>query len=543
MTFQRSIRVVVAVAVVGLAQCAVAASARAADVPTHTIAPSLTDPAITDPPAPSPSRGDNLVWLAPDPSRRVGKLLVFLPTGGATNLPSEFTELGTVASHLGYHTIILAYRNEAPIAALPTANPPGCGNAETVPATNTCARDARREILDGNNESPVVNVDQANGIENRLNKLLVYLKNTYPDEGWAQFLDDSGVAPNWSQTVIAGSSLGAGEAAMIAQRHDVYRVALLHGWVDARYDWVKDPSATPYADYFSLIHARDNFFPRTCYAYLAYGFVSACPYTDFPLPIAADNPKLIENRTPPFTGLQMHVFNLEPGATDGGGDIYHQSTSRNHWIAKEADGITPSHILVSAWSSVLGDETDGDGITNTNDNCPATANPGQADADGDAVGDACDATPRGTIPPVITVAPITADATGPTGALVAYTATATDDLDGARPVTCSPAAGQFAIGTTSVACSATDAGGNTANASFAVTVRGAPEQLGRLVTKVGGSPALAALFAGLDPNRPLQRLVACVALRAFIVLVPYVAPANAAGWIADANRIRAVLAC
>ena len=55
---------------------------------------------------------------------------MFLPTGGLTNLPSEFTELGTVAGRLGYHTIILAYRNEAPIAALPTANPPGCGTAE-----------------------------------------------------------------------------------------------------------------------------------------------------------------------------------------------------------------------------------------------------------------------------------------------------------------------------------------------------------------------------------------------------------------------------
>src|SRR5262249_18275929 len=160
---------------------------------------------------------------------------------------SEFTELGTVAGRLGYHTIILAYRNEAPIAALPTANPPGCGNAEQVPSTNTCARDARQEILDGNGEASVVDVDRANRIENRLNKLLVYLKDTYPGDGWGQFLDASGLLPKWSETVIAGSSLGAGEAVMIAQRHDVYRAALLHGWVDARYDWVKAPSATPYA--------------------------------------------------------------------------------------------------------------------------------------------------------------------------------------------------------------------------------------------------------------------------------------------------------
>ena len=65
----------------------------------------------------------------------------------------------------------------------------------------------------------------------------------------------------WSETVIAGSSLGAGEALMIAQRHDVYRAALLHGWVDARYDWVRGARPRrPRSDYFTLIHQRDAFF-------------------------------------------------------------------------------------------------------------------------------------------------------------------------------------------------------------------------------------------------------------------------------------------
>lgn len=36
------------------------------------------------------------------------------------------------------------------------------------------------------------------------------------------------------------------------------------------------------------------------------------------------------------------------------------------------------------------EDTDGDGIVNTMDNCPFVANPDQADADGDGVGDACD---------------------------------------------------------------------------------------------------------------------------------------------------------
>ena len=35
-------------------------------------------------------------------------------------------------------------------------------------------------------------------------------------------------------------------------------------------------------------------------------------------------------------------------------------------------------------------DRDGDGVTDTVDNCPDTANPAQDDADGDGLGDACD---------------------------------------------------------------------------------------------------------------------------------------------------------
>jgi hypothetical protein len=80
---------------------------------------------------------------------------------------------------------------------------------------------------------------------------------------------------------------------------------------------------------------------------------------------------------------------------------------------------------------------------------------------------------RDTTPPALSLpANITAEATGPSGRVVSYTATSTDIVDGARPVTCDHASGStFPLGTTTVQCTATDTHNNTAHGSFTVTVR------------------------------------------------------------------------
>ena len=94
-----------------------------------------------------------------------------------------------------------------------------------------------------------------------------------------------------------------------------------------------------------------------------------------------------------------------------------------------------------------------------------------------------------TSPPVITVpSSIVANASGPAGAVVSYAASAVDHVDGPVAVVCVPPSGStFAIGTTTVECSASDASGNEASASFAVRVKGAQEQLDDLIALVSGS--------------------------------------------------------
>jgi hypothetical protein len=99
-----------------------------------------------------------------------------------------------------------------------------------------------------------------------------------------------------------------------------------------------------------------------------------------------------------------------------------------------------------------------------------------------------------TTPPVVKVpGPITTNATGPAGATVVYTATATDDLDPHPSLVCKPPSGSvFPIGDTKVICTATDFSKNSASASFTVHVKGAPEQIGDLMTVVNtlGPPVI-----------------------------------------------------
>ena len=92
-----------------------------------------------------------------------------------------------------------------------------------------------------------------------------------------------------------------------------------------------------------------------------------------------------------------------------------------------------------------------------------------------------------TIAPELTpVANVTVDATSPNGAIATYTApAATDEVDGTVSVACNPASGApFAIGSTTVTCSATDAAGNTGTTTFTVLVRAAADQVSDLAAQI-----------------------------------------------------------
>jgi len=94
------------------------------------------------------------------------------------------------------------------------------------------------------------------------------------------------------------------------------------------------------------------------------------------------------------------------------------------------------------------------------------------DAAGNSTGTSFSVTVQDTSAPNLNVpGDLTAEADSSSGKAVSYAASANDAVAGAVTPTCSPASGStFALGTTTVNCSAADGAGNIAKGSFKVTV-------------------------------------------------------------------------
>jgi 5-hydroxyisourate hydrolase-like protein (transthyretin family) len=107
---------------------------------------------------------------------------------------------------------------------------------------------------------------------------------------------------------------------------------------------------------------------------------------------------------------------------------------------------------------------------------------------------------RDTTPPALALPTgITVDATSPAGAVVTYTASATDIVGGVVAVNCGLSSGStFSIGTTTVTCSATDGAGNTVGGSFPVLVQAAAAQVANLVALVQNFNLVAGIANSLD---------------------------------------------
>lgn len=191
---------------------------------------------------------------------------------------------------------------------------------------------------------------------------------------------------------------------------------------------------------------------------VTYTFISVSPSNPVPSGTAGTVTTVTGHYIPPVSDTTPPTLNL-PGnmtveATSASGAAVAYTVT--------ADDANPAHPAVSCLPA--SGATFGLGITTVN--CSAT------DAAGNTAIGSFTVTVQDTTPPVLALpSDMTVNVPGTSGAVVNFTASANDLVDGPVPVTCLPASGSlFSIGATTVNCSATDAHGNTAGDSFTVTV-------------------------------------------------------------------------
>jgi hypothetical protein len=220
-------------------------SISSAQVRTRIILPADTDPAID---GFSSSVFSHYVYLG-ESSKKRNQLLVFLTgTGGPGGTAKEFNE---TAARLGYHVINLIYPDTISMAFICKRNP-----------DKECFDNARKESVVGGDFIQGLEISKANGIENRLLKLILYLKKKFPLENWEQFLKSEKI--NWKKIVVSGQSQGGGHAAYIAKTHKVSRVLMFaspkdYGIVyNSPANWILTKSKTPSSRYFAFAHGSDS---------------------------------------------------------------------------------------------------------------------------------------------------------------------------------------------------------------------------------------------------------------------------------------------
>lgn len=183
-----------------------------------------------------------------------GRLFVMLP--GTDGLGIHYLEINQTAADLGFHAVSLTYPNNDAINTL-------CG----APNTDLdCYSRARLETIDGTDRTPILNVNRPNSIENRIIKLLIYLRDRSPADNWGQFLINDSTL-DWSKIVIAGHSQGGGHAGIIGRYKPVARVIMFaamdfNALTNSPANWIAVPASTPNAStpdkFYGFCHLRDD---------------------------------------------------------------------------------------------------------------------------------------------------------------------------------------------------------------------------------------------------------------------------------------------
>lgn len=255
---------------------------------TWSVAPSSAGPGQDN------SFGNHVAAFNPAVSAN-GLLFVFFPGTGA--IPDNYRLIVQAAAHNGFAAIGLAYPNNSTVtgACLGQANP-------------DCTRLIRDETFGGDDVSPLVSVNPANAIRNRLSTLLGLLAQQQPQGGWGRFVDAGGNL-RWSLIRVGGHSQGGGTAVHIGKTQAVDRACFFAAPGDttdgqqAVAPWVSAAGVTPAARMYGFAHQQDGIVPNALvlqeWAALQLGSFGAALNVD--------------GAQPPYSGRHMLLTNVARG--------------------------------------------------------------------------------------------------------------------------------------------------------------------------------------------------------------------------------------
>ncbi len=182
----------------------------------------------------------------------LNKLLLFI--GGSYSVPKNYNIVCDHGATIGLDVISLSYPNEIAAAPLGTSS------------DRFIFDNYREELCFGSQVSNEVSVNQLNCITTRTAKLLLYLKSTYPDQNWGQYLSSTNTVL-WYKIVVAGHSQGSGHACYLGKKNLVDRVVMFSGpndysiYYSSAANWLSQNGQTPLAKQFSLLHTQDEIVP------------------------------------------------------------------------------------------------------------------------------------------------------------------------------------------------------------------------------------------------------------------------------------------
>jgi hypothetical protein len=263
----------------------------------YVISPAETDPAIRS------ALHDHYAVSNPWVARR-GTLFLFFP--GTMSRAMNYKMLCEAAADRGFHAISLQYVNDVSV------------NDKCAKSRNLeCYENVRREVLFGADFSPHVKVSRSNSAENRLVKLLRYLADRYPLDGWEQYLT-AGDVPRWSRILVAGHSQGGGHAAMLGKYYSTAGV-IMFASMDYSYaydkagSWVGNHGNTRLEKFFAVAHTQDETMPITAMRkyWNAFGFRNIAPVIN------------IDDVGFPYANSNTLITSIKPANPGKGNAAYH----------------------------------------------------------------------------------------------------------------------------------------------------------------------------------------------------------------------------